>query len=499
MLSAGIGKIPGQQTVGQLNDGIYHQLRSGVDAVRFVGIGNSAWGGGGGWKKKRTDVKVRNVRVMGWPAEGIVVEAPSVATIDTAMEESRTEDEEALFKEYQEQIRKAKARAERFGTTYKEPPPSAFATWSRLRRLRANPEKGFITGIDMESEEEKRKREARMQRFGNNKRKAKDEEGGGEEQEGEGDEVNPNEGEQQYQPMDEEETDVLSVDQAWDNETLVKDFRVDPFFTSDGTILEALATPERIHVFGIDWAAFKQIRTSDIMAYFSDYGPSYVEWLGELSCNVFFEDQYSAARALSNLSQEIPPPTTPENMVPEDGTTEDGATADEEPKTEPDKPEKPDLASMGWRFCKRPLRKVSNDRYGRRGTRTRILMRPANTKDILEERPKTRPAPPPGFTTKRVLGPGSDMERRKRRKLRQDQSHGLPEYQSNGSEHPGLTRGLREQRKNNETTEMRDCPDERTSSEPAGLDRALGAPRNQLATARESNPVMSSTGEGEAE
>eukprot|EP00549_Striatella_unipunctata_P016236 CAMPEP_0118704964 /NCGR_PEP_ID=MMETSP0800-20121206/19578_1 /TAXON_ID=210618 ORGANISM="Striatella unipunctata, Strain CCMP2910" /NCGR_SAMPLE_ID=MMETSP0800 /ASSEMBLY_ACC=CAM_ASM_000638 /LENGTH=195 /DNA_ID=CAMNT_0006607013 /DNA_START=8 /DNA_END=596 /DNA_ORIENTATION=+ len=195
-------------------------------------------------------------------------------------------------------------------------------------------------------------------------------------------------------------------------------------------------------------------------------------------------------------------------MVPEDGTTEDGATADEEPKTEPDKPEKSDLASMGGKtrfgiHGMEILQKTAAESVKRQVRATRhqntYLDAPANTKDILEERPKTRPAPPPGFTTKRVLGPGSDMERRKRRKLRQDQSHGLPEYQSNGSEHPGLTRGLREQRKNNETTEMRDCPDERTSSEPAGLDRALGAPRNQLATARESNPVMSSTGEGEAE
>jgi hypothetical protein len=51
---------------------------------------------------------------------------------------------------------------------------------------------------------------------------------------------------------------------------------------------------------------------------------------------------------------------------------------------------------------------IKNDRFGRRGTTARVLMRPATSLDILVERPSSWPAPPPGFSTKHILGPGSD-------------------------------------------------------------------------------------------
>jgi hypothetical protein len=51
---------------------------------------------------------------------------------------------------------------------------------------------------------------------------------------------------------------------------------------------------------------------------------------------------------------------------------------------------------------------IKNDRFGRAGTTARVLMRPATSLDILVERPSSWPAPPPGFSTKRILGPGSD-------------------------------------------------------------------------------------------
>ena len=35
-------------------------------------------------------------------------------------------------------------------------------------------------------------------------------------------------------------------------------------------------------------------------------------------------------------------------------------------------------------------------------------MRPATSLDILEERPSSWPDPPPGFSTRRILGPGDD-------------------------------------------------------------------------------------------
>ena len=43
-------------------------------------------------------------------------------------------------------------------------------------------------------------------------------------------------------------------------------------------------------------------------AYFADYGPSYVEWLGELSWNVPFEDKYTSVRTIEAMSHPIPHP-----------------------------------------------------------------------------------------------------------------------------------------------------------------------------------------------
>lgn len=60
--------------------------------------------------------------------------------------------------------------------------------------------------------------------------------------------------------------------------------------------------------------------------------PSYVEWLGELSCNVLFEDKHSAARAFHALSQELPsPPPTIESA----DYSKDDANMDETKEDEP--------------------------------------------------------------------------------------------------------------------------------------------------------------------
>lgn len=106
-----------------------------------------------------------------------------------------------------------------------------------------------------------------------------------------------------------------------------------------------------------------------------------------------FEDRFSAARAFKALSQEIPSP--PPTQATEEDRNPTSAL--------------PDLGKMGWRFCIKPIRKVATDRFGCKGTRARILMRVSNVHDILEKRPTKWPKPPPGFSTRRVLGPGSDF------------------------------------------------------------------------------------------
>ena len=297
------------------------------------------------------------------------------------------DDTAALFREYQAECAKNKKRALRFGTAYQEPSPDAFMTWSQARKLRANPAAGFATGLNLQDPKEQAKQEARRQRFGASSLL----------------QVDPNTGKGGGEEEEEEEKDVLPVLEAWDQHEQVRRQRTDPprslwkYPPADNSTAmeEHYATPpsfvpQSIHVFALDWS-FKQMRTADLMRYFDLYGATYVEWLSDLSCNVQFQDQHSAARALQHLSQELPTPI-PEQVV----SGEDAV----------------DLGAQGWRLGKTLLAKVSNDRYGRRGTTARVLLRTATTLDVLNERPSSWPQPPSWFSTKRVLGPGRKKRRR---------------------------------------------------------------------------------------
>jgi hypothetical protein len=500
-LSAGVGRCVGKNVIGSLDDSMYNMLRSGVDAVRYVGIGNSAL------NRNARDLRVRNVAVMSIPAqfglEGVPMEAQAAFVNILDMQYTNNNNsgggeggggglvptEAELLAEYEKERAKARARAAKFGIEYKEPAPDAFLKWSEARRLRANPERGFITGIDTFSAAEKAKADARKERFAKDERKRKgldvddaDNNNDGSDNEGGEGAMEDDEGVDDVAEWEKTKKDPLPVEQAWENWKLVSKFRADPpgnllsngntsgeivlSLGSDGDAngmdtaefipKKIVVVPTKIHIFSIDWAPFKQIRTDDLLSYFRDYGPSYVEWLGELSCNILFEDKHSAARAFHALSQELPspppaavdmtkrwePPSSAqkndEDMNDEDANGEtnelddnslrdfpldasaqpaDGAIdAAEDDEKEP----LPDFGEMGWRFCKWTVRKVSNDRYGRRGTRARFLMRLATSLDVLDDRPSEWPKPPPGFTTKRVLMPWHDFSGKRRREGKRD-------------------------------------------------------------------------------
>ena len=326
-LSAGVGKVPGKQCIGTLDDSMYNMLRSGVDAVRYVGIGNSAL------NRNARDVRVRNVHVLSIPGhfglEGIPMEESGFVNVFEYYGDAERErnpkagasmpTDAELLAEYERERIKARARAQKFGIEYKEPAPDAFLRWSEARRLRANPERGFITGIDTFSTEEKAKADARKVRFAKEERKrkslemehtgsdndegVKNEEDGGLDNEG----VDDNEAPDDVADWEKTKKDPLPVEQAWDNWKSVQQFRVDPpatlysnqeghdniilssSFSNDiwhgGGILkgtedydekgkddftrEVVIVPTKVHVFAIDWAPFKQIRTDDLMVSFS--------------------------------------------------------------------------------------------------------------------------------------------------------------------------------------------------------------------------------------
>ena len=355
-LSAGVGRVPGRRCVGTLDDSMYHLLRSGVDAVRYVGVGNSAL------RRNARDLRVRGLAVLPVPEGGVPIaeEGAPGAFINVrddlggeGADDAALADEAVLLAEYEKERAKARARAEKFGIEYREPPPDAFLKWSEARRLRANPERGFVTGIDTFSAAEKAKAEARRSRFARDERKrrgaerAGDDDGGGR-----GDSADEADDAAVAEEMEEEDvddeaewektkTDPLPARQAWENWKLVERFRVDsPLVSGDAAQEEGAgggtefiptvvtSVPTKIHVFSIDWAPFKQLRSDDLMSYFRDYGPSYVEWLGELSCNVIFADEHSAARALHALSQELTPP--PKSLGDDSSSAATGKAGDGE-------------------------------------------------------------------------------------------------------------------------------------------------------------------------
>ena len=86
----GVGKIPGQRCIGMMDDTIYNQLRSGLDAVRFVGLGNSALG------KSARPLNIRAVVVTTVPdalrstLENLVLNSLPMVTIDTATTDEAT-------------------------------------------------------------------------------------------------------------------------------------------------------------------------------------------------------------------------------------------------------------------------------------------------------------------------------------------------------------------------------------------------------------------------
>jgi hypothetical protein len=237
--------------------------------IRHVGFGNASQQG-------RT-VKIRNLQVTQIPSFVAQLLESNPDTMDVLMDQDEIDDE--ALKVYQEQCRKARARAEKFGIPYKEPDLAAVVPWSQARKLRANPQKGFITGIDVTDPEELAKQNARKSRFGVAGSKRELETADNEERQ----EVSA-EGPEATNTIDDNRDDEsIPVIQAWDNEELVRFQRADPTPSlwvtppAGGTEHEDPAdefametdkptlTPEKIHLFSIDWSAFKQIRSEDLM------------------------------------------------------------------------------------------------------------------------------------------------------------------------------------------------------------------------------------------
>lgn len=274
------------------------------------------------------------------------------------------------MEDYNKECEKRKVRARKFGTEYVAPKLEDFLPWTEVKRIhdaekrgQDSTPKGFATGIDLTDAEEIAKQEARKARF--TQQQSEDNPANDSNANGEG-------GADESKPAGKVPKPDLPVAQCWDKEEMLIGMRSDPpskFWikptkeaitpeekkdndTTDEEMKEvATWVPEKIHLSSIDWAAFKQIRNKDLMAYFTGYGPTYVEWLGDVSCNVCFEDQFTAKRALMTLGQEIPSP--PPSDVANYADTETKGDSESTARN------LSDLGNMTWRFCRKPIRKVN--------------------------------------------------------------------------------------------------------------------------------------------
>ncbi|GMH62372.1 hypothetical protein TrLO_g6543 [Triparma laevis f. longispina] len=434
------------------DDTFYDSLRPSQDRAKYVGLGNFAGLGFKGTHSSKS-IRVRNLELRRLSELDVIEDArdsdKGVYIVKSKVVEAGNssimkDKSKELMVEWGKECERQKARAEKFGNEYKTPDLESFAKWSEAKMMKSNPSKGFITGIDTESKEEEDKRKSRAERFERDRKREAarkrgrdpDDDEEEEEEDGMADASLEVEGAAEATTM--KGGEPLNAQQAYSNQWLWK-YRVDPNMGSGDAFADAMAgadstekqIKEKIHLFCIDLAAFKQIRSDDILAHFADFGPSYVEWLSETSVNVMFEDAFSAARAMKALGQDIPqqeqkeeqpageekvneedaPMDDKEENAGEEKTTETpaaetpGNDMEEEQKVNEEKEEDVDLNALGWMFCKSAVFKVKDDRFGRRGTRSRFLLRYATSNDVLHDKDDVLKLKlPKNFSRDRVIG-----------------------------------------------------------------------------------------------
>lgn len=67
---------------------------------------------------------------------------------------------------------------------------------------------------------------------------------------------------------------------------------------------------DTIHMYGVDL-----LSTKDVLKYFSEYYPQYVEWINDSSCNVVFSDSGTAKRVLAALGRPLADSSDDPNSV----------------------------------------------------------------------------------------------------------------------------------------------------------------------------------------
>ena len=225
---------------------------------------------------------------------------------DVAAEHAASGHDAAVLEAEKEKARK---RAERFGQEYKEPKANAIARGLMSRKevlamrkeaalKKMNRRGEFVAGIDVFDPAEQAKRAARAAKFGTaapsaltpeqqaikDKRDAQDAQRLA---------ANAAALQEAYADAMDDGTTRGAADGAiigsHGSAEVVQDFferRVDPE-------LDASWRADAVHLYGVD-----HMTTAECVGYFSEYGPVFCEWINDSSCNVVFNDETTARRAI---------------------------------------------------------------------------------------------------------------------------------------------------------------------------------------------------------
>ena len=198
---------------------------------------------------------------------------------------------------------KHRARAERFNSEYVPPKDERLLnevnTWQAEQRERYS-RKGdaFVTGIDFASPDEIQKREARAAKYGVTAEPTPTPAGPAP---GIPHADDPEEAarrkmrEERFGPM-ESAPEPTMASAAPDDDGMDVDTLEPP---REPPAHEAIR-PDAVHLYGVD-----MLNNNEVLSYFLSYGPSYVEWIDDSSCNVVFPDAGGCARALAGRGKPI--------------------------------------------------------------------------------------------------------------------------------------------------------------------------------------------------
>lgn len=220
---------------------------------------------------------------------------------------------ESQKKAYEEAVEVARKRAERFGATYKAPnlkdflDPKDIRKWQRSGAVAID--SGFATGFDLCSQDELNKRTERMKRFGTpafavefstDSVRA----------------ISKGMTQEEWQEETDQKERLAARAEKFGLTHLENDKETKSLHAasqkvaserrdiSEKVLKEKLFRDDGIHVYSLD-ERFQQVRSKDVLSYFTGYGPSYVEWINDSSCTVVFQDTFTAKRALIALGREI--------------------------------------------------------------------------------------------------------------------------------------------------------------------------------------------------